>query len=216
MSISDNLFQIQTKLRGQILIAATKYVSDTQIRELYALGIDDVGENRVDAFLEKKRRLTDLPLVWHFIGQLQTNKVKLVINELDYLHSLDRISLAEAIQKYRQEPPLKCFVEVHISDEATKSGVLPELTVELCKNIAKCDKIVVVGLMGMGPLSDNQDEIRTSFMKLKQLQSEIKALGLPNVPCDYLSMGMSNDYEIAIACGATHLRLGSILFRNEE
>jgi len=216
MSISDNLCQIREKLTSQIVIAATKYVLEAQIRELYAAGINNIGENRTDAFLEKKNKLTDLPLIWHFIGQLQTNKVKLVINEIDYLHSLDRMSLAEAIQKYRKGSPLKCFVEVHISDEATKSGILPEFTVELCKKIANYDKIVIVGLMGMAPLTDDLDEIRRSFMKLNQLQSEIKALRLPNVPCDYLSMGMSSDYEIAIACGATHLRLGSILFGNEE
>lgn len=216
MSIENNLSRIRTKLSGQTLIAATKYGSVSQIRELYAAGIQDVGENRVDAFLDKLSKLQDLPLIYHFIGQLQTNKVKSVINEIDYLHSLDRISLAEAIQKHRNAPPLKCFVEVHISDETTKSGVLPELTVELCKKIGIYDKIVVVGLMGMAPLTDDSDKIRTSFMTLKRLQSEVKALCLPNAPCMYLSMGMSSDYEIAIACGATHLRLGSILFRNEE
>lgn len=215
MSIKDNLDSIRPILSGQTIIAAAKYVGEEKIRELYRNGIVNIGENRVDALLEMKQRLKDLPITWHFIGQLQTNKVKKVINEIDYLHSLDRMSLAEAIQKYRQEP-LRCFLEIHISDEVSKAGIEPQQALEFCRDISGFDKIEVVGLMGMAPLTGDKDKIRNSFMLLKQLQEKIRSLNLDHCPAGFLSMGMSGDYEIAIECGATHLRLGSILFRNEE
>ena len=215
MSIRDNLANIRSKLSGQTIIAAAKYVGENEIRELYQNGIVNIGENRVDQLLEMKQKLSDLDIIWHFIGQLQTNKVKKVINEIDFLHSLDRSSLAESIQKYRSEP-LRCFLEIHISDEPSKAGLDPALALGFCRDLARFDRIVVVGLMGMAPLTEDKETIRNSFMKLKQLQAEIRSLKLAQCPADYLSMGMSGDYEIAIDCGATHLRLGSILFRNEE
>ncbi|MBN2504080.1 MAG: YggS family pyridoxal phosphate-dependent enzyme [Bacilli bacterium] len=215
MTIAKNVEAILKMVGDRTVVAATKYVGPKEMRELYAAGITNMGENRVDQLLWKQSELTDLPITWHFIGSLQSNKVKLVADKIDFLHSLDRLSLAEAIQKYFSSP-LKCFVEVHVSGEASKSGVEPEMASAFCENLAKYDKIQIVGLMGMAPLTDDKFVILGCFRKLEELRREIQAKNWSHAPCPYLSMGMSNDFKLAMECNATHLRLGSILFRNGD
>jgi len=215
MNISHNLETILPNLQGQVLVAATKYVGVDEIRELVSLGIYDIGENRVQDFLSKSSLLKDEPIIWHFIGHLQTNKVKLVINQIDCLHSLDRWSLVEVIQKERTTP-LDCFVEVNISNESSKTGMNINEVIDFIKKCQSYDKIHIVGLMGMASNSKNEGTINAEFMQLYHLQQSIQSLHLQNVTLPFLSMGMSSDYLIAIACHATHLRLGKILFRNEE
>ncbi len=209
-----SLETIQEEADSQVIVAATKYVGIEDIKELYDAGITDIGENRVKDFLEKYEVLHDLDIKWHFIGHLQSKKVKKVINKLDYLHSLDRMSLADEIQKYRSLP-LKCFLEVNISEESSKYGLKPEDVVSFCQNLATYDKIKIIGLMGMAELTDDEALIESQFRKLVELQKTINEADL-GINIEALSMGMSNDYKIAIKCGATHLRIGSILFRNEE
>lgn len=208
-----NVIKIQDEVESQSIVAATKYVGVEEISELVDLGINNIGENRAEAFLDKYLVLHDLDIIWHFIGHLQSKKVKKVINQIDYLHSLDRVSLADEIQKYRKLP-LKCFLEVNISEESSKYGLKPEEVIDFCQKITYYDKINVVGLMGMAELTDNQEVIENQFNVLVGLKEELN--NKLNLNLEYLSMGMSNDYKIAIKCGATHLRLGSILFRNEE
>lgn len=213
--IRDNVERILTETNGAVIIAATKSVSVDEIKELLACSISNIGENRADEFLAKHDALKDEEITWHFIGHLQTNKVKKVINKIDVLHSLDRESLAEAIQKERILP-LDCFVEVNISGESSKTGMQPE---EVKKFIYKCanyDKIRIVGLMGIARLGALEDETLREFKFLKNLQKEIQDLHLMHAPTNYLSMGMSQDYKTAILAGASHIRLGTILFRKEE
>lgn len=214
MSLLEKIQRIQQELQGQIIVAATKYVETDTIRELVDAGIRDVGENRVQDLIRKQDQLTDLSLHWHFIGSLQSNKVKQVINRIDCLHSLDRVTLAQAIQQYRKTPPLDCFVEVHIAKEPSKSGLLPEDTSDFIWNLAKYDTIRVIGLMSMATLTDDRDEISREFQLLRRLRDDVRARHWEHAPCQFLSMGMSNDYQIAVTQGATHLRLGSVLFRN--
>ena len=167
------------------LVAATKYVDATLMRNLYKHNVKDFGENRVEAFLEKYDALQDLDITWHFIGHLQRNKAKQVINKIDYLHSLDSLELAKIINEKR-EKPLKCFVEVSINNETTKNGV------------KVCDVVPFIKAL--------------LNIKLKNLKDEInKEL---NINLQFLSMGMSDDYKEAISCGATHIRLGRILWKN--
>lgn len=215
MNIAHNLEKVMSTLRGETIVAATKYVDVDTMKVLLQLGIHDFGENRVQDFLRKKIALENENVVWHFIGHLQTNKVKQVINEIDVLHSLDRMSLAMAIQKERSRP-LDCFVEVNISHESSKTGMDEKEVMDFIINCQKYDRINIVGLMGMA--SNSQDEllIEEQFMSLYRLQQKLQATSQLNIPLPYLSMGMSNDYLIAIRCHATHLRLGTILFRNEE
>lgn len=215
MTIQKNLDTIKPFLNGQTIIAATKYVEADKIKELYTLGIDNIGENRVQDFLRKFDLLTDLPIKWHFIGHLQTNKVKMMINKIDYLHSLDSLKLANAIQKERMTQ-LPCFIEVLLTNEPNKTGILPSEVFDFVQSLKQYDIISVVGLMGMAKANGSEAEVKTSFNQLRELRNEIANLNLPYAPCKWLSMGMSDDYQIAIECEATHLRLGSILFRNEE
>lgn len=208
-----NVQKVLEEAADRTIVAATKYADVEDIKDLVDLGINDIGENRVEAFLEKYEVLHDLDIIWHFIGHLQSKKVKKIINQIDYLHSLDRLTVAEEIQKYRKLP-LKCFVEVNISGETTKNGLEPEEVSAFCENLRKYDKIQLVGLMGMAELTFDEAVIEAQFNKLVELKNTLNAeLGLG---IEYLSMGMSNDYQIALKCGATHLRLGSMLFIREE
>jgi len=194
------------------IVAATKYFNKEEMRELYSTGISNFGENRVEIFLEKIEALKDLDITWHLIGTLQTKKTKKIINEIDYLHSLDNLKLAEEIQKRRNDV-LKCFVQVNISDETSKHGINPSKVIDFLKEIANFDKIQVVGLMGMAELTKDEIIINNEFQKLNDLQKEIK--DNLNIDLKELSIGMSNDYLIALKHNATFLRLGSVLFKKE-
>jgi len=215
LSIQSNVEQIRKNLHDEIIVAATKYVGSDQIRTLYAAGIDTMGENRVQDLLKKQEELTDLPIHWHFIGHLQTNKVKSMINRIECLHSLDRIKLAIEIQKERNKP-LDCFIEIKLTDEPLKTGVLPSNLLDFIRSLEKYDIIKVIGLMGMAKADGSVDEIRANFGLLRHLQRQVESLNLSYAPCHYLSMGMSQDYPYALEFHSTHLRLGSILFRSEE
>jgi len=194
------------------VVAATKYFNSTEMRDLYNTGITNFGENRVESFMEKNSELSGLDITWHLIGTLQTKKTKKIINDIDYLHSLDTINLADEIQK-RRTAPLKCFVQVNISSEDSKHGLNIDEVIPFIQEISNHDKIVVIGLMGMAELTDDESIINQEFQKLNDLQILIKEeldLELPE-----LSIGMSNDYLIAMKHKATFLRLGSVLFKKE-
>ena len=191
------------------IVAATKYIESPDMISLFNAGIKDFGENRVDSFLKKYDELIDYrkDIKWHFIGHLQRNKAKLVINKIDYLHSLDSIELAEMINKYR-EKPLDVFIEVSINLEENKNGVPYYELKDFILKIKDLKNIHIVGLMMMAfkDASDAYDE----FLKLRKLKEGIeKDL---NIKIPYLSMGMSDDYKEAIKAGATHIRLGRILY----
>lgn len=219
MSVRQNYERIseqikQAKLRSNrnddiTLVAVTKEVSVERTKEVLEIGLRNLGENRLEGLSNKQNHI-DEQIVWHFIGSLQTRKVKDLIDRIDFLHSLDRLSLAQEIQK-RAEIPLKCFIQVNVSGEESKHGLEPEEAVEFAKSLSQFDKIQVVGLMTMAPNTDDLNVIRNNFRGLKRLQEKIKALNIENIPCSELSMGMSNDFEIAIEEGATFIRIGTDL-----
>ncbi|PAD21012.1 YggS family pyridoxal phosphate-dependent enzyme [Terribacillus saccharophilus] len=219
-TVQENLKQIQQDINSAAaktgrnseditLLAVTKYVTIERTEEAVDAGIVDLGENRIEGFLEKQAVIGE-KAVWHFIGSLQTRKVKDVINQVDYLHALDRLSLAKEIQK-RATKKVKCFVQINVSGEATKSGVSPDETLVFIQKLAEFPAIEVVGLMTMAPNTEKEDVLRSVFSGLRQLRDEVKAAGMLHAPCTFLSMGMSNDYTIAIEEGATHVRVGSAL-----
>lgn len=222
--ISENLHKIQQEIQDSCalvsrnandvcLTAVTKSVDTETTRELLENGVRDCAENRVEKLLEKKAALTDYPDVrWHFIGNLQRRKVKSVINEIDFFHALDSIKLAQEIQK-RAEHPINCFVEVNVSQEATKQGIFVEEVMAFIEALASFDKIRVVGLMTMAPLTASKDEQHQIFKELKRIQQQIADLHLTHAPCLETSMGMSNDFPIAIQEGATFIRVGTALFQ---
>ncbi len=194
------------------IVAATKYFNPSEMIELYNTGINHFGENRVDAFLEKENVLQNYNIIWHFIGTLQTKKVKKMINKIDYLHSLNTFKLAEEINK-RRTSPLNCFIQVNISDEESKHGFNLDEVIPFIEQVSTLKNIKVIGLMGMAELTDNKEVIHKEFTKLNVLQKNIfESL---NIEIKDLSIGMSNDYLIALEHNATFLRLGSVLFKKE-
>lgn len=208
MKIREDIQKFISTIPSNItLVAATKYVDSSEMRNLFKNGVTNFGENRVDAFLNKYEDLKDLNITWHFIGHLQRNKAKEVINKIDYLHSLDSLKLADEIEKYR-ERPLPTFVEVSINLEENKNGVPYYELEDFIKSLLKYKKIKLIGLMMM-TIKVSEDK-ENQFAKLVELKKKIeKNL---NIKIPYLSMGMSEDYLAAIKEGATHIRLGRILF----
>ena len=193
---------IINEVKGAKIVVASKYVDYNQIKEMLKLGLCDFGENRTDAFLEKYENLKGENITWHFIGHLQTNKAKLVASKIDYLHSLDSLRLAQALDKLR-ERPLKCFVEVHMTSSLTKNGVLKEDLPSFLESLKAYKKIEVIGLMTMTDSSQSDEEKYKVFKGLKDLASKYNL--------KELSMGMSDDYKIALSAGATYVRLGRII-----
>ena len=192
------------------IVAATKYVDANGILELYNHGIKNYGENRVEAFKEKYEALKDYKdIKWHFIGHLQRNKASDVINKIDYLHSLDSIKLAKIIDEKR-EKPLDCFIEVSINMEENKNGVPYKEINEFMTEVLKFKNVHVIGFMMMAIKNDTEDDILKQFKALKYLKERVEKDF--NISLPYLSMGMSDDYKEAMEAGATHIRLGRILW----
>ena len=194
------------------VIAVTKYVDVATTEALVKTGIQHIGENRVDKFLEKYQALKEYDLTWHLIGSLQRRKVKDVINLVDYFHALDSVKLAQEIQK-RAEHPIKCFLQVNISGEESKHGFAPDELDDVLAEIAQLDKIEIVGLMTMAPFEASQEELQDIFSKTHQLQKQLEKKQLKNMSFSALSMGMSRDFEVAIANGATYVRIGTSFFK---
>lgn len=170
------------------VIAVTKYVDVATTEALVKTGIQHIGENRVDKFLEKYQALKEYDLTWHLIGSLQRRKVKDVINLVDYFHALDSVKLAQEIQK-RAEHPIKCFLQVNISGEESKHGFAPDELDDVLAEIAQLDKIEIVGLMTMAPFEASQEELQDIFSKTHQLQKQLEKKQLKNMPFSELSGG---------------------------
>ena len=201
---------LKTIPQNVCVVAATKYVDDTQMLNLLNNGINNFGENRVDAFLKKYEALKDYKDIrWHFIGHLQRNKAKDIINKIDVLESLDSIELAKIIESKR-EIPLDCFIEVSINLEENKNGVSYKEINPFMEEVLKFKNINVVGFMMMAIKNDTYDDILKQFKALKYLKQRVEKDF--NIKLPYLSMGMSDDYKEAIEAGATHIRLGRILW----
>lgn len=196
------------------VIAVTKQVSEERTQNVLDEGIIHLGENRPEGLLAKQHAIPQ-GAVWHFIGNVQSRKVKEIIERIDYLHSLDRLSLAKEIQK-RAVEPVDCFVQVNVSFEDSKSGLSPAETLGFIESLREYDKIRVIGLMTMAPLTEDQDTIREVFRGLRELRDELAAKKMQHAPLTKLSMGMSNDYSIAIEEGATHVRIGTALVGSES
>lgn len=194
------------------VIAVTKYVDSGVAARLIDTGIEHIGENRVDMFLDKYEALKDKNLTWHLIGTLQRRKVKNVINYVDYFHALDSVKLAAEIQK-RAGHPIKCFLQINISEEESKHGFKVSEIDEALEQISNFDKVEIVGLMTMAPKNASDSEIDDIFGKADQLRQDLQERHLPHMPFTELSMGMSGDFPIAIRNGATFVRIGSSFFK---
>ena len=218
-SVKENLVEINSQICNSSeesefntapqVIVVTKYVTIDRAKEAYEAGLKNFGENRIEGFLEKKKHLPD-DAIMHFIGSLQTRKVKDIINEIDYLHALDRLKLAKEIEK-RAEHVVKCFVQVNVSGEESKHGMSPDDVIPFIQELKDFKHIEIVGLMTMAPLTEDKIKLRQYFNQLRLLKEKVQSLNLSYAPFTELSMGMSNDFNEAIIEGASYVRIGTKL-----
>lgn len=199
------------------VIAVTKYVSAEMTRSVLEHGVIHIGENRTDVALPKWEALGGQG-VWHFIGHLQSRKVKSIVGKFEYIHSLDKMSLAMELQKRAAADgaKVKAFLQVNISGEASKQGIKPEEAEAFLAEAGKLDHVQIVGLMTMAPEVDDPELTRPVFRGLRELRDELNGKGAAKEPLTELSMGMSGDFEVAIEEGATWVRLGTLLVGKGE
>ncbi|MED4603631.1 YggS family pyridoxal phosphate-dependent enzyme [Paenibacillus validus] len=197
-------------------IAVTKYVSLATTGQVLEAGLTHIGENRWQDAAAKWEAFGSKG-TWHFIGHLQTNKVKDVIGKFAYIHSLDRLSLAKEIEKKASGLQLQvpCFIQLNVSGEESKYGLEPESLISFVREIRGMDSIRIAGLMTMAPYEAEAEETRPVFRGLREWRDRLNDAGVLDYEVSELSMGMSNDYEVAIEEGATWVRLGSILVGKE-
>jgi len=195
------------------LVAVTKTATTEQIKEAINTGVKIIGENRVQDAKEKYQILT-ADIEWHLIGHLQTNKTKYAVEIFNCIHSVDSIKLAQEIDKRSKQfgKKIDVLVEVNVSGEETKYGIKPEEVEPFLKEISEFPEIRVRGLMTIAPIVEDKEEVRPYFRKLRELSEEIKSKNIENVKMDYLSMGMTEDFEIAIEEGANMVRIGRGIF----
>ena len=195
------------------LMAVSKTVEPARIREALEAGITLFGENYVQEAREKIPAIGQA-VSWHMIGHLQTNKVKYVVNLFNWIHSVDRLELAQELDKRARQNnrKLNVLIEVNVSGETSKSGAEPSRVLELARQISTLPHLQVRGLMTMPPYSDHPETSRPYFRSLSKLRDEIKATAISNIRLDDLSMGMTDDFEVAIEEGATIIRVGRAIF----
>ena len=191
-------------------IIVTKNRTNEEIQEVYSLGFRHFAENRVEKLLERQEAFPQEDIVWHLIGPLQKRKVKQIVNRVQYFHAIDRLSIMEEIEK-RLDSPLKCFLEVNVSGEESKHGFTKAGVFEAFEAAKQYEKIDIIGFMTMAPFEANEEEIRHYFHELKEISEEVRS----EKPLQ-LSMGMSQDYPIAIEEGAHFIRIGTAWFEEEE
>jgi len=196
------------------LVAVTKTVPPDRIRLAYEAGLRDFGENRVQEAAAKRPALSDLTVIWHLIGHLQSNKARPARELFHWVHSVDSLRLAEKLHQSAvcSGDRLPVLLEVNLGGEATKAGVGESEVIKLVEQIAPLETLEVRGLMVIPPFFEDPEQARPFFRRLRQLAREVEARGVPNVSLQELSMGMSHDFEVAIEEGATIVRVGTAIF----
>ena len=199
------------------LIAVSKTKPKEMIEEAYGLGIRTFGENKVQELTEKQEALPK-DIHWHMIGHLQTNKVKYILDKTELIHSVDSIKLAETIEKEAAKRNLisKILIEVNVAEEESKFGIKMEEVLPFIKKISIFPHIRICGLMTIAPFVENPEENRVIFANLHKLSVDITQKNIDNVKVNILSMGMTNDYEVAIEEGATMIRVGTGIFGKRD
>lgn len=224
MSIRENIERIQARIAAACtrvdrdpaevrLVAVSKTKPAALIEQAAAAGQRLFGENYVQEFTDKAEAMR-APVEWHFIGALQSNKVKYLRGKVAMIHSLDRLSLAEEINRQwaKLDRPVDVLLEVNLGDESSKAGTGEEEAIELVRRVAELPFLRLRGLMALPPWLDDPEEVRPYFRRLRELARRIEALKIPGVSMAELSMGMSNDFEVAIEEGATLVRVGTAIF----
>jgi len=216
--IRENVKRLLGELpEGVTVLAAAKQRSADEISEAIKAGIRIIGENYVQETLRVINEVQE-KAKWHFIGHLQTNKVKKAIDTFDLIESVDSLKLAKEIERCckRRDKIMPISIEVNSGEENQKSGVAPKDVVQLIREMSSLDYIKVMGLMTMGPRFGDPEESRPYFRKTKELFEQIKDFDLPSVEMKWLSMGMTNSYKVAIEEGANLVRIGTRIFGERE
>jgi len=218
-TIADNIGLVSERIRSAAdavqrdassihLLAVSKTKPAQAVRDAYAAGLHDFGENYLQEALGKQADLTDLPLSWHFIGPIQSNKTRAIAENFAWVHSVDRLKIAQRLSEQRPTdlPPLNICIQVNVSGEASKSGCTPADLPALATAISALPRLKLRGLMAIPEPTEDRAEQDAAFATVRDLQASL------NLPLDTLSMGMSHDLESAIAQGATWVRIGTALF----
>lgn len=218
-TIADNIAHVGARIRAAELaaqraehsvqlLAVSKTKPSDAVREAYAAGVRDFGENYLQEALGKQLELADLPLIWHFIGPIQSNKTRAIAENFAWVHSVDRLKIAQRLSEQRpaELPPLNICIQVNVSGEASKSGCTPADLPALASAISALPQLKLRGLMAIPEPTEDRAAQDAAFATVQTLQASL------NLPLDTLSMGMSHDLESAIAMGATWVRIGTALF----
>ncbi|KNH27396.1 hypothetical protein ACS77_11315 [Pseudomonas syringae] len=218
-TIADNILQVSSRIQAAAkaarrdehtiqLLAVSKTKPAEALQEAYAAGLRDFGENYLQEALSKQLELADLPLIWHFIGPIQSNKTRAIAEHFDWVHSVDRLKIAQRLSEQRPAdlPPLNICIQVNVSGEASKSGCTPADLPALANAISVLPRLKLRGLMAIPEPTEDRAAQDAAFAAVQSLQASL------NLPLDTLSMGMSHDLESAIAMGATWVRIGTALF----
>ncbi|KII34340.1 hypothetical protein NL64_07710 [Pseudomonas fluorescens] len=218
-TIADNISLVSSRIHAATLaanraensvqlLAVSKTKPAQALREAYAAGLRDFGENYLQEALGKQLELADLPLIWHFIGPIQSNKTRAIAEHFDWVHSVDRLKIAQRLSEQRPAdlPPLNICIQVNVSGEASKSGCAPADLPALANAISELPRLKLRGLMAIPEPTEDRAAQDAAFAAVQSLQTSL------NLPLDTLSMGMSHDLESAIAMGATWVRIGTALF----
>ena len=218
MTIRENVQRILSELpEGVELVAAAKTRSAEEVLEVIEAGVKIVGENYVQE-AEKVCTIVGNKVSWHFIGHLQKNKVKKAVCLCDMIETVDSVEIAKEIDKRCSQigKTMPVLIEVNSGREEQKSGVLPEDTEQLVREISELQNIEMMGLMTMGPLSGDPEDARPYFVETKKIFDQLRKLGLPDVAMKYLSMGMTNSYKVALEEGANIVRIGTAIFGKRD
>ena len=218
-TIADNISLVSSRIHAATLaanraensvqlLAVSKTKPAQALREAYAAGLRDFGENYLQEALGKQLELADLPLIWHFIGPIQSNKTRAIAEHFAWVHSVDRLKIAQRLSEQRPAdlPPLNICIQVNVSGEASKSGCAPADLPALANAISELPRLKLRGLMAIPEPTEDRVAQDAAFAAVQSLQASL------NLPLDTLSMGMSHDLESAIAQGATWVRIGTALF----
>ena len=224
MSLEDNINNVKERIENTcqkigrdsnsvILVAVSKTIPAEIIKAAIKNGIEHIGENRVQEAENKFNQMGRIA-TWHLVGHLQTNKVKKALQVFDSIDSVDSFQLAQEISKYSVQlgRTVNCLIEVNTSGESSKFGVTPDKTLELAKKIALLPAIQIKGLMTIGAFLPDPEDVRPCFKLLRELRDNIESIDVENVEMKYLSMGMTDDFEVAIEEGANMIRVGRAIF----
>lgn len=223
--VKENLMEVESRVQAAckragrpredvLLIAVSKTKPVELIREIMETGTKDFGENKVQEMCSKIEEIKE-PLNWHLIGHLQRNKVKYIVDKACLIHSVDSLRLAEEIQKEAVKKgvdKVPVLIEVNMAQEASKDGINASETEELVREIAKLPNVQIRGLMTIAPFVDDPEENRVHFQAMRRLRDQLRAMDIPGVEMTELSMGMTNDFEVAIEEGTTMVRVGTAIF----